>query len=251
MYVVVATTKVHIFKQITTLCNDTCRELLLLLLPQRYIFSSKSQHSQKDATLKDSCCCYHKGTYFQANHNTQVGPALLNVVVVATTKVHIFKQITTNTGDFSVMNRCCCYHKGTYFQANHNKSYFLLPLHLVVVATTKVHIFKQITTYSYKDDFFSGCCCYHKGTYFQANHNTKCTIMANDNVVVATTKVHIFKQITTYVNHVLVSELLLLLPQRYIFSSKSQQNDRRVVVNSRCCCYHKGTYFQANHNVIR
>ena len=42
---------------------------------------------------------------------------------------------------------CCCYHKGTYFQANHNKCGVVLCYKLVVVATTKVRIFKQITTY--------------------------------------------------------------------------------------------------------
>ena len=41
------------------------------------------------------------------------------------------------------------------------------------------------------------CCCYHKGTYFQANHNYFCSINKEEYVVVATTKVRIFKQITT------------------------------------------------------
>ena len=42
-----------------------------------------------------SCCCYHKGTYFQANHNPPFAPTPWRIVVVATTKVRIFKQITT------------------------------------------------------------------------------------------------------------------------------------------------------------
>ena len=41
------------------------------------------------------------------------------------------------------------------------------------------------------------CCCYHKGTYFQANHNCNSLLIASTHVVVATTKVRIFKQITT------------------------------------------------------
>ena len=42
-------------------------------------------------------------------------------VVLDTTKVQIFKQITTETnGDYTV--KCCFrYHKGTDFQANHNR----------------------------------------------------------------------------------------------------------------------------------
>ena len=42
--VVVATTKVRIFKQITTKSNRYLHLNRLLLLPQRYVFSSKSQH---------------------------------------------------------------------------------------------------------------------------------------------------------------------------------------------------------------
>ena len=66
----------------------------------------------------------------------------------------------------------------------------------VVVATTKVRIFKQITTGA--------------------------AIGISRNVVVATTKVRIFKQITTHVDTVPCMRELLLLPQRYVFSSKSQ-----------------------------
>ncbi|EEX17060.1 hypothetical protein HMPREF0973_03086 [Prevotella veroralis F0319] len=73
----------------------------------------------------------------------------------------------------------------------------LLTQMLVVVATTKVHIFKQITTGLKYKRIYSSCCCYHKGTYFQANHNLLLRIFVSRLVVVATTKVHIFKQITT------------------------------------------------------
>ena len=69
-FVVIATTKVRIFKQITTqkaIWNVTS---WLLLLPQRYVFSSKSQ---------------------------PINPVNgQRVVVIATTKVRIFKQITTS-----------------------------------------------------------------------------------------------------------------------------------------------------------
>ena len=143
--VVVATAKVQIFKQITTRkSNGSSRRrcccyrkgtnfqanhnefrscavcVLLLLLPQRYKFSSKSQPAPAGALLPVGCCCYRKGTNFQANHNiTECGkhfPQLLllpqrykfssksqpsrtsapkDLVVVATAKVQIFKQITT------------------------------------------------------------------------------------------------------------------------------------------------------------
>ena len=69
-FVVADTTKVRIFKQITTYWYACYAQFLLLLIPQRYEFSSKSQ--LKDITL------------------------IKENVVADTTKVRIFKQITTN-----------------------------------------------------------------------------------------------------------------------------------------------------------
>ena len=195
--VVVATTKVRIFKQITTYAVSQQANPLLLLLPQRYVFSSKSQQELDALGYELSCCCYHKGTYFQANHNFMKSKISYVFVVVATTKVRIFKQITTSFVRLFSSSCCCCYHKGTYFQANHNSSQFMKSSQSVVVATTKVRIFKQITTVT---PFLS------EGT------------------------------------------LLLLLPQRYVFSSKSQPTVAIATAVLCCCCYHKGTYFQANHN---
>ena len=41
------------------------------------------------------CFRYHKGTDFQANHNMFLRSSFLVTVVLDTTKVQIFKQITT------------------------------------------------------------------------------------------------------------------------------------------------------------
>ena len=69
-FIVVAdTTKVRIFKQITTDNHSGIKDFPLLLIPQRYEFSSKSQPRLK-----------------LTNHH---------YVVADTTKVRIFKQITT------------------------------------------------------------------------------------------------------------------------------------------------------------
>ena len=220
----------------------------MLLLPQRYVFSSKSQRDA-GASVKDlGCYCYHKGTYFQANHNYISYLGANVAVVIATTKVRIFKQITTTSVIQMDLPCCYCYHKGTYFQANHNCIILRFFCVIVVIATTKVRIFKQITTnssicdlmawllllpqryvFSSKSQLFNliikyinGCYCYHKGTYFQANHNPYCLKRIHDFVVIATTKVRIFKQITTHPNSTLPCIKLLLLPQRYVFSSKSQ-----------------------------
>ena len=141
------------------------------MLPQRYVFSSKSQRSAIDFNKKIGCCCYHKGTYFQANHNGNSSTLFRNSVVVATTKVRIFKQITT-----VVLNLC--------------RLFVLLLLPQRYVFSSKSQLLPKLLSI-----FF---------------------------VVVATTKVRIFKQITTEGTKTLKAMVLLLLPQRYVFSSKSQ-----------------------------
>ena len=71
---------------------------------------------------------------------------LTSVVVLDTTKVQIFKQITTASQLQAGMFRCFRYHKGTDFQANHNQFNMGFTPTKVVLDTTKVQIFKQITT---------------------------------------------------------------------------------------------------------
>ena len=145
---------------------------MLFQIPQRYRFSSKSQHQMVLVLTYSSCFRYHKGTDFQANHNYCVETFNDLFVVLDTTKVQIFKQITTllyssrihsmlfqipqryrfssksqQSLIYVVMSDCCFrYHKGTDFQANHNRTGVILQIIQVVLDTTKVQIFKQITT---------------------------------------------------------------------------------------------------------
>ena len=72
----------------------------------------------------------------------------LSIVVLDTTKVQIFKQITTASTISLIMYGCFRYHKGTDFQANHNYQKLTQKERTVVLDTTKVQIFKQITTQS-------------------------------------------------------------------------------------------------------
>ena len=58
---------------------------------------------------------------------------------------------------------------------------------------------------------------------------------AKDVVVADTTKVRIFKQITTLIHRLEQSSALLLIPQRYEFSSKSQPNKAAGSDGRRCC----------------
>ena len=103
---------------------------------------------------------------------------------------------------------CFRYHKGTDFQANHNHLVCLIGRLLVVLDTTKVQIFKQITTTMVDMLIISGCFRYHKGTDFQANHNNGDMSKRSTRVVLDTTKVQIFKQITTATKKYLIDEKL-------------------------------------------
>ena len=172
---------------------------MLLLIPQRYEFSSKSQRSRIKHFRTQCCCWYHKGTNFQANHNN-------------------------------------------YKQRHRWKK--------VVADTTKVRIFKQITTNIHKWDILIGLLLIPQRYEFSSKSQQKTVRMRLILVVADTTKVRIFKQITTSLSKTYAPVPLLLIPQRYEFSSKSQRYFNRIFLNSGCCWYHKGTNFQANHNII-
>ena len=272
--VVVATTKVGIFKQITTFPNLHNNDKELLLLPQRQEFSSKSQLEPGIHASLRCCCCYHKGRNFQANHNSKKVYFFQYLVVVATTKVGIFKQITTIRLLINLIRLLLLLPQRQEFSSKSQPVFTVCLTFFVVVATTKVGIFKQITTkllssirlsgllllpqrqeFSSKsqqllndNELFKRCCCYHKGRNFQANHNGITTSRFSVIVVVATTKVGIFKQITTVFFIFVLGVALLLLPQRQEFSSKSQRSTIMACQQTGCCCYHKGRNFQANHN---
>ena len=124
------------------------------------------------AIYANCCFRYHKGTDFQANHNQPLLIKNAQSVVLDTTKVLIFKQITTCHRCETWWYRCFRYHKGTDFQANHN--------YACIVENRCISCFR-----------------YHKGTDFQANHNIARRLRCSMVVVLDTTKVLIFKQITT------------------------------------------------------
>ena len=67
--VVLYTAKVRFFKQITTQSKHQSTRIGLFCIPQRYDFSSKSQHNDHLIEWFRSCFVYRKGTIFQANHN--------------------------------------------------------------------------------------------------------------------------------------------------------------------------------------
>ena len=146
--VVADTTKVRIFKQITTLLGCVFASLLLLLIPQRYEFSSKSQLDTREAVRYFCCCWYHKGTNFQANHNPWAFLIIIGLLLLIPQRYEFSSKSQPFQADKFGFLSCCWYHKGTNFQANHNSMTLSLLILRVVADTTKVRIFKQITTSS-------------------------------------------------------------------------------------------------------
>ena len=144
--VVADTTKVRIFKQITTEYGKQTKRQQLLLIPQRYEFSSKSQQPAPADTKPVGCCWYHKGTNFQANHN-ECALSILTLALLLIPQRYEFSSKSQHIRGRSISKSSCCwYHKGTNFQANHNGASNLITTLRVVADTTKVRIFKQITT---------------------------------------------------------------------------------------------------------
>ena len=144
--VVLDTTKVQIFKQITTQKFYNRRTRLLFQIPQRYRFSSKSQLNAGSLNGGVSCFRYHKGTDFQANHNS-LPPLKRYVELFQIPQRYRFSSKSQQIAIQGAQGAGCFrYHKGTDFQANHNLFKLKKRHQSVVLDTTKVQIFKQITT---------------------------------------------------------------------------------------------------------
>ena len=169
--VVLDTTKVQIFKQITT---RWC-------LQYGWI-----------------CCFrYHKGTDFQANHNSLVRQIFPCSVVLDTTKVQIFKQITTpallNPDGMKLFQIPQRYR----FSSKSQLSIHVVGMNLVVLDTTKVQIFKQITTVCCNKRRFDLLFQIPQRYRFSSKSQPPYAFSDHKAVVLDTTKVQIFKQITT------------------------------------------------------
>ena len=148
-------------------------------------------------------------------------------------KLHSFRNFYMQRYEFSSKSQlrrrflcrrsgCCCYRKGTNFQANHNFHSYRQRNFMLLLLPQRYEFSSKSQHDEVKGLYHKSCCCYRKGTNFQANHNCCARIRTQRIVVVATAKVRIFKQITTCYKGTNIIAMLLLLPQRYEFSSKSQ-----------------------------
>ena len=144
------------------------------------------------------CFRYHKGTDFQANHNTALWFSRPALVVLDTTKVQIFKQITTFFQKAKERRLLFQIPQRYRFSSKSQLNNKINNNNGVVLDTTKVQIFKQITTqwlyYIVPHLLFQIPQRYRFSSKSQ-HVQQWCTHLM---VVLDTTKVQIFKQITTY-----------------------------------------------------
>ena len=174
----------------------------------------------------------------------------MRLVVVDTTKVRIFKQITTFQSRKCRKRRLLLIPQRYEFSSKSQQYNDTCHELFVVVDTTKVRIFKQITTQPRYERVGYMLLLIPQRYEFSSKSQQIQQNIRQSEVVVDTTKVRIFKQITTNDDIKAAIVGLLLIPQRYEFSSKSQHNSGRIFLSTCCCWYHKGTNFQANHNVV-
>ncbi len=124
-----------------------------------------------------------------------------------------------------------------YFSTNNFISYCNTNDYItsVVVNTTKVRFFKQITTFSSIREFICMLLLIPQRYDFSSKSQLSRETSNEQPVVVNTTKVRFFKQITT--KHVVLQThySLLLIPQRYDFSSKSQHKKHHLSTKLSCC----------------
>ena len=145
------------------------------------------------------CACYCKDTHFEAIHNA--GKLLTSrlFIVLATAKIHILKQFTTNNLSLILIIWLCLLLQRYTFWSNSQPHRNAHGIERIVLATAKIHILKQFTTlikagrtvdelclllqrYTFWSNSQpsisfnskeSNCACYCKDTHFEAIHNQK------------------------------------------------------------------------------
>ena len=149
------TAKVQIFEQITTRWVLPHIKDMLLIIPQRYKFSSKSQQWHWQGIVKSCCWLYRKGTNFRANHN-EYGPASFRPHVVDyTAKVQIFEQITTSVTDIPIEVKLLIIPQRYKFSSKSQRVLHHRLRMTVVDYTAKVQIFEQITTAALEEEVYN------------------------------------------------------------------------------------------------
>ena len=196
------------------------------------------------------------------------------IIVLATAKIHILKQFTTFLNRLTVFRLLCLLLQRYTFWSNSQLAFMSISKRIIVLATAKIHILKQFTTFLNRLTVFRllclllqrytfwsnsqlafmsiskriNCACYCKDTHFEAIHNSHSWVYQSALIVLATAKIHILKQFTTFIDLWLCRSSLCLLLQRYTFWSNSQPAQQAAAQQADCACYCKDTHFEAIHN---
>ena len=163
-------------------------------------------------------------------------------------KIHFWKQFTTIAGQTATLTSCSRYVKDTFLKAIHNNISKKSLTIYVVPDMSKIHFWKQFTTLKIVLfvllPLFPICQRY----IFESNSQLLATFTAKISVVPDMSKIHFWKQFTTYFKN--MKEYLQLFPicQRYIFESNSQPRWGSLGKPLGCSRYVKDTFLKAIHN---
>ena len=146
---------------------------------------------------------------------------------------------------------CCVSHcKDTKLKAIHNARFYNWNTFSVVFHTAKIQNWKQFTTTCNSCNVWSCCVSHCKDTKLKAIHNKFNTCTLNQIVVFHTAKIQNWKQFTTEIVGISISERLCFTLQRYKIESNSQLIRRYMVLQVRCVSHCKDTKLKAIHNFL-
>ena len=117
--------------------------------------------------------------------------------VIHSAKIRIFRQITTVVVTYTHFIGCDSQCKDKNFQTNHNVGIYRNIPYGGVIHSAKIRIFRQITTLRWRRCMVMRCDSQCKDKNFQTNHNNAILRRAAKKGVIHSAKIRIFRQITT------------------------------------------------------
>ena len=180
------------------------------ILIWKQITTSTSRHS-----CNNHCFQWFKDTNLKANHNSYEYCSEWQYIVSNGSKILIWKQITTRCWLRPCVGNCFQWFKDTNLKANHNVDEDGSKYGVIVSNGSKILIWKQITTSSWRTRYQDNCFQWFKDTNLKANHNELDFFVFAIEIVSNGSKILIWKQITTKILR--PSNQLRLFPmvQRY------------------------------------
>ena len=213
-----------IWKQITTQHSHSGVQRWLLLLVKDTKFESKSQLKAAIRLSAGNCFYWSKIQNLKANHNVPFSMEARMRIAFTGQRYKIWKQITTQS------------HLGSN-----------LGVLLLLVKDTKFESKSQPGGFS----FFGKMHCFYwsKIQNLKANHNAFHYTSQTGAIAFTGQRYKIWKQITTIMDIIKDTSVLLLLVKDTKFESKSQHLSKRLRIASYCFYWSKIQNLKANHNL--